>query len=176
MSKEPPPNQQATSAARIPCHKPSLPSKDDLTTLFANAPGPVKDAKSAKAYLESKAWFLREEQLCLAKFSRILFTALLIKGIPPEAQTVIKAVAFAIEDAASNLYVNSIVSKVSISLSHALTPNSDLLAAIAKDYADTLIKTKDAAQLSSENLHKLSSLGIRKTCNYLSALNCLKLS
>jgi hypothetical protein len=126
--------------------------------MFTSSVGPVKDAKTAKAYLASKSWFLQEEQLNLAKFSRILLTALLIKGIPPEVQTVVKAVAYAIEDAASDSLAEFIASKTADALSTSLTPNTDLLAAIAKDHADTLVKAKDVAKQKSDLLHKLESL------------------
>ena len=158
MSKDNPPGQHATQTRQ----RPQLPSKEDLVSMFSTSSGPVKDAKSAKAYLASKAWFLQEEQLNLPKFSRILLTALLIKNIPPEAQTVIKAVAYAIEDAASDPFADSIVSKsthaLSTSFSTSISPTTNLLSALAKDHADTLVAVKDIVQKSTDCLCKLESL------------------
>lgn len=130
--------------------------------MFASSTGSVKDAKSAKAYLASKGWFLQEEQLNLTKFSRILLTTLLIKNIPPEAQAVVKAVAYAIEDAASDSFSESIVSKstlaLSSSLSSSILPNTNLLSALAKDHTDTLVAVKDIVQQSTDCLRKLEAL------------------
>src|SRR5260370_27458285 len=100
MNKDNPSSQHGHSSASSTCHKGQLPSKEDLTSIFSSS-GPIKDAKSAKTYLISKAWLLQEERLSFSKVSHILLTTLLVKGIPSEVTTVIKAVAFAIEDTAA---------------------------------------------------------------------------
>ena len=107
MSKDNPPSQRASTLRQ----KHLLPSHDDLMQMFSTNSGPVKDSKSAKAYLSSKSCFLQEEGLTPLKLSKILFPALLAKGIPSEVQAVVKAVAFAIVDAEVDSFTALLASK-----------------------------------------------------------------
>jgi len=157
MSKDNPPGQHGSSGASGTRQKGQLPSKEELTSIFSSS-GPIKDAKTAKSYLVSKSWLLQEERLNLSKISHILLTALLVKGIPSEVITVIKAVAFAAEDSAADHVADVVATKVVNALSISLSPNIDLLAATAKDHADTLVNAKDSIHKLEHNVAKLSTL------------------
>jgi hypothetical protein len=142
-------------------NKTQLPTRDDLSQLLANTSSPVKDPKSAKAYLQSKSWYLQEEDLSFDKLSRILLTASLIKGTPTEVQTVIKAVAYSLEDASSSSFAELIASKAIAAVSDSLSQRSEFLSAIAKDQTETLLKAKEINLRNTDLIDKLDSLHSR---------------
>ena len=153
MNKDPP--LQNTSGVSSTRQNTALRSREDLMALSASSP--VKDVKTAKAYLTSKSWCLKEEKITLSKISRILLSVLLIKNVPAEAQAVVKAIALIVEDSDADTFAELIAAKTTALLTSAISNTTDFLSAASKDCADTLIKTKDILQRAEDLTLKLDS-------------------
>ena len=139
----------------------SFSTRADLEVQIAASPSPISSAKDTRSWLETKGWLLPSEENSKLKLADILLSATLSFKLLAKANSVIRLVAFLLQDHAdkeiaatvTNAIIDKVIDKINAPLgafNESVSAAKEFLDATLQKHASELLELQDSTKQQAE--------------------------
>jgi hypothetical protein len=137
----------------------TIPSRHDISSLFAGTATSIASIADAKRYFETNGWILEGEEYLKQKIINVIHTVALNSKIPADVATVLKAIGYLLQDEVNDNIADEVVSAITTKLEATLAPSitaikesASFLEAASKTQAEATLALKALAEKQTVTL------------------------